>query len=118
MIILGSVFALLIMLSSLTGLLLLFGVSSQLYGDGPTSIKDMVCNYGALLLTFWIVSHFTLVFLVDDDLALNNVRKIIVQHRVITLYLIYSTVGMFTTHLFILFLVDCSDMIYQQCLKK
>ena len=40
----------------------------------------------------------------DDDLALSNLRKLIVQHRVITLFLIYSTVGMFTTHLFILFL--------------
>ena len=104
LIILGAVFALLIMLSSLTGLLFLFRASSHLYGDGQTSIKDVVCNYGTLLFTFWLISHFTLVLLMDDDLALSNVRKLIVQHRVITLFLIYSTVGMFTTHLFILFL--------------
>ena len=96
LIILGAVFALLIMLSSLAGLLLLFNLLNYLCVDVQTSIKDVVCNYGALLFTFWLISHFAL--------ALSNLRKLIVQHRVITLFLIYSTVGMFTTHLFILFL--------------
>ena len=104
LIILGAIFALLIMLSSLAGLLLLFNLLNYLCVDVQTSIKDVVCNYGALLFIFWLISHFALVLLVDDDLALSNLRKLIVQHRVITLFLIYSTVGMFTTHLFILFL--------------
>ena len=80
LIILGAVFALLIMLSSLAGLLLLFNLLNYLCVDVQTSIKDVVCNYRALLFTFWLISHFALVLLVDDDLALSNLRKLIVQH--------------------------------------
>lgn len=99
------VFVVTIVLLSICGILTLFKMlQSYVIAGSITSMMDVITKYGVLILLFQFTSHFVLVFIMDHHLLLKKITALIVQYREITYFLVYSSFGMFSTHLLLFYL--------------
>ena len=99
------VFVVSIVLLSICGILTLFKMlQSYVIAGSIASTMDVITKYGVLILFFQFTSHFVLVFIMDHHLLLKKITALIVQYRAITYFLVYSSLGMFSTHLLLFYL--------------
>ena len=102
---LSIVFVVTIVLLSICGILTLFKMlQSYVIAGSITSMMDVITKYGVLILLFQFTSHFVLVFIMDHHLLLKKITALIIQYRAITYFLVYSSLGMFSTHLLLFYL--------------
>ena len=102
---LSIVFVVTIVLLSICGILTLFKMlQSYVIAGSITSMMDVITKYGVLILVFQFTSHFVLVFIMDHHLLLKKITALIIQYRAITYFLVYSSLGMFSTHLLLFYL--------------
>ena len=102
---LSIVFVVTIVLLSICGILTLFKMlQSYVIAGSITSMMDVITKYGVLILLFQFTSHFVLVFIMDHHLLFKKITALIIQYRAITYFLVYGSLGMFSTHLLLFYL--------------
>ena len=110
------VFVVSIVLLSICGMLTLFKMlQSYVIAGSIASMMDVITNYGVLILVFQFTSHFVLVFIMDHHLLLHKTTTLIIRYRAITYFLVYSSLGMFSTHLLLFYL---GDEVYRDTAEK
>ena len=92
---LSIVFVVTIVLLSICGILTLFKMlQSYVIAGSITSMMDVITKYGVLIL----------LFIMDHHLLLKKITTLIIRYRAITYFLVYSSLGMFSTHLLLFYL--------------